>query len=108
MVLPVVVPPEGNYKMVPRNVNKPYYVYDDGRVFSTANKGKWLKIDERGRILRFYITTNSGRTKSYALHEIVAKSFIPNPDNLKYINFKDHNSHNCSVSNLEWSSSPFF
>ena len=27
MVLPVVVPPEGNYKMVPRNVNKPYYVY---------------------------------------------------------------------------------
>jgi hypothetical protein len=109
MVLPVVVPPEGNYRMVPwSRKDRPYYVYEDGRVYSTFGKGKWLKMDEKGRVLRFQFTTVSGRRVEKVLHKVVADCFIPNPDNLKYINFKDQNTHNCSVSNLEWSSSPFF
>lgn len=40
--------------------------------------------------------------KSYNVHRLVAKTFIPNPDNLPYINHKDEDIHNNCVDNLEW------
>lgn len=44
----------------------------------------------------------NGKTKSYALHRLVAKAFIPNPDNKPEINHKDFNKLNNHYSNLEW------
>lgn len=40
--------------------------------------------------------------KEYLLHRLVAEAFIPNPDNLPYINHKDENPSNNHVDNLEW------
>lgn len=42
--------------------------------------------------------------KKYAVHRLLAKAFIPNPDNLPHIKFKDGDIHNLSIDNLEWSS----
>lgn len=36
------------------------------------------------------------------LHRLIAQTFIPNPRNLPYVNHKDGNKKNCSISNLEW------
>lgn len=36
------------------------------------------------------------------LHRIIAKEFIPNPNQYKYINHKDGNKLNNSLENLEW------
>lgn len=40
--------------------------------------------------------------KYYYLHRLVALLFIPNPNNLPYINHKDGNKSNNCVDNLEW------
>ena len=43
-----------------------------------------------------------GKDKRFLIHRIVAEAFIPNPDNLPYVNHKDENKHNNHVDNLEW------
>ena len=41
-------------------------------------------------------------TKTLSVHRIVASVFIPNPDNLPYVNHKDENKLNNRADNLEW------
>ena len=51
---------------------------------------------------RVVLSLDKNGGKYYYVHRIVAKLFIPNPDNLPYINHKDGNKSNNCVDNLEW------
>jgi hypothetical protein len=46
--------------------------------------------------------SRDGRYKKFLVSRLVAKAFIPNPDNLPEVNHKDGNTQNNNVSNLEW------
>lgn len=44
----------------------------------------------------------NGNRKTMKVHRLVAQAFIPNPNNLPFINHKDENPKNNNVDNLEW------
>lgn len=46
--------------------------------------------------------SKEGKTKSHAVHVIVAKAFVPNPDNKPWVLHKDGNHQNNEDSNLYW------
>lgn len=56
--------------------------------------------DKRGYLiidLRFYMGIECKK-----VHRLVAKAFLPNPNNLQEVNHIDHNKENNCVSNLQW------
>lgn len=78
-----------------------------GKFVNSKHGGKrWIP----GRIMKTWICNNyetvglykSGKQHFIAIHILVAKAFIPNPDNLPCVNHKDENKLNNHVDNLEW------
>lgn len=82
-----------------------YHVSNYGRVksFQRYRAGKILtpKLNIGGYL--FVTLSMSGKTKNFKVHVLVAKAFIPNPDNKPEVNHRIGCKFNCHVSNLEWS-----
>ena len=80
-----------------------YAITEDGQVYKKKT-GRMTKgsLNTKG----YYITTltKNGVSKRWLVHRLVALAYIPNPDNLPYINHKDENKSNNCVDNLEWCS----
>ena len=80
-----------------------YEVSDKGRVKSLKfGKERIMKnIRNKDGYLSVGLRKNREQ-KWYMVHRLVAKTFIPNPDNLPEVNHKDEDKINNKVSNLEW------
>lgn len=93
-------------------INDIYYVSNLGRVKCTKkwnirdlkhdNKECLVKINNYNRYPSVRLVDRTGKRKRYSLHRLVAKAFLPNPNNYPVINHKDENTHNNRVDNLEW------
>ena len=86
-----------------KNINERYSVSNLGRIKSNyghkekilnpyLNRNGYLMVD-----IRF-----NGIRKVYSVHRLVAKTFLPNPNNLPEVNHKDEYKTNNCVENLEW------
>lgn len=79
-----------------------WYITKTGKVISrtTYNKNRESELlpnkNKRGYL---YARTTNG---NYQIHRLVAKAYIPNPDNKPCINHKDFDRHNNDINNLEW------
>lgn len=77
-----------------------YEVSNLGRVKNCRNDKIMKQFECRG-YLRIGLTKNHKQIK-YPVHRLVAMAFIPNPNNLPFVNHKDENKLNNCVENLEW------
>lgn len=78
-----------------------YAVTSCGKVWSYRNECFLKPLVTRSGY--FYVTLHkNGMYKNYRIHRLVADAYIPNTDNLPYINHKDENKANNCLQNLEW------
>lgn len=85
----------GRVKSLPRYVNR-------GNAGSIWYNGHILKPNKNRNGEVYYSLSKNGDMKSFTVHRLVAKAFIPNPYGLPQINHIDGDRENNMVSNLEW------
>ena len=86
--------------------NKVQDIFPDAEDYFVSNKGRVKNKSGKisvGRITHGYNEVYIGKGVSRKfIHTLVAKLFIPNPENKPCVNHKDGNKNNNDVSNLEW------
>lgn len=78
-----------------------YVVSTDGRVFRKG-KASPLKPDNCHKGYQRVTLSIEGKTERFMVHRMVAECYLPNPDDLPYINHIDNDPTNNSVDNIEW------
>lgn len=84
---------QGNVRSLDRIVNAPNGVRTSkGKVLTQYKCGNYSKVT----------LSKSSKYKTYDVHHIVAKAFIPNPNNYPQVNHKNENRYDNRAENLEW------
>lgn len=91
-----------------------YFISDDGKVYCNLGRGnrrndKTTELYEinprptKNGYMRVYCRQMStGKRKDLYIHRLVAKYFIPNPDNKNVVNHKNCQRDDNRAENLEW------
>ena len=82
------------------------YISPLGNVYKDYGEGYFYPkknfTNKHNGYLYTNITMSTGINKQFRTHILVARAYIPNPDNLPYVCHKDDNKQNCAAENLEW------
>lgn len=81
----------GNYRINEAGI----VINKNGHVMRTA-------VSNSGYLRTSLEDPNTGERKNESIHRLVAKTFIPNPDNLPIVMHKDNDPLNNHMSNLKW------
>ena len=77
-------------------------VYDDGSVWIHRSNGKrrFGNVNKKG--YRYVLIRDNGVERTVYVHRLVAKAFIPNPENKETINHINNDKSDNRPCNLEW------
>lgn len=82
-----------------------YEVSNTGKVISYKRNVKGTILNgsyDRDGYIRLRMIDKNNKSRYPRIHRLVAKAFLPNPNNLPQVNHKDENKENNCVNNLEW------
>jgi hypothetical protein len=79
-----------------------YKVSSFGRIM-TIKKSISTCSPRKDGYVEVSMKNTDGKSSMRRLHQVVATSFIPNPDDKLEVNHIDGVRHNCNITNLEWS-----
>ena len=78
-----------------------YFISDDGKLYSTRSK-KFLRPARDRYGYLYYVISIDRKRMTLKAHRLVAKAFIPNPENKPTVNHRNGIRHDNRVFNLEW------
>ena len=82
--------------------NGAYQVSNLGQVRS-RKRGSWKIIKETKKDNGYLVVMlSSDKMRQHYVHRLVAQAFLPNPQNLGYVNHKNEKKDDNRASNLEW------
>ena len=81
--------------------------------YQVSNLGDVKRVSKKEKILKKQLAWNkqylcvglyddNKKYHKFLIHRLIAKVFIPNPNNYEIVNHKDENKFNNCVGNLEW------
>ena len=87
-----------------------YIITSYGRVYSVVKRDRFSRITGGGELVqaltptgyKFVALYKNGKGKQFYIHQLVAKAFIPNPENKNCVDHIDNNKDNNNVENLRW------
>lgn len=79
-----------------------YQVSDDGRVRRIKSHGRTRELKNREGLYYTVSLCKEGNKHTYAVHRLVAETFLEKPEGATEVNHKDGNKKNNDISNLEW------
>lgn len=92
---------ENKEKYIPISITPRYGVSEEGLIINLTNGFK-IKTNITKGYERVVLRDNKQNKHSMSVHRLVAKAFIPNPDNKPQVNHIDGIKINNNKSNLEW------
>lgn len=78
-----------------------YLASPDGRIWSTKRKGRWRKQHQHNGYMTIGIW-NGQQSICVMVHRMIALAWVPNPDNLPQVNYKNSDRSDNRFTNLEW------
>lgn len=78
-----------------------YEIFPNGRIINSRT-GWEIKGNINSYGYRVVRLSKDRKSKDYKLHQLLAQTFIPNPNNYRCVNHIDGNKLNNSLDNLEW------
>lgn len=81
-------------------------VSDDGKIFDESGKEKSQFENSSGYMYVVFFNTDHKRS-NFLVHRLVAKAFLDNPNDYKYVNHKDLSPKNNRLENIEYCSAKY-
>jgi len=78
-----------------------YKISKDGRIYSSFFD-RLLDIKPRSGYMKLTIVSDDGIRTNTSIHQLMARTYIPNPKNRSVVNHIDENPLNNTLENLEW------